>query len=75
MLIDCKYGCEDVPGDSISIMDGYPVIIFQIWYNSTFIGFCSLVLKPEVEGCHSVFSQSVQFIFSHVLTNDKLEPF
>ena len=23
--------------DSISIMDGYPVIIFQIWYNSTYI--------------------------------------
>ena len=37
MLIDSKYGCEDVPGDSISIMDVYPVIIFQIWYNSTFI--------------------------------------
>ena len=51
------------------------MIIFQIWYNSMFIGFCSLVLKPEVEGCRSVFSQSVQFIFSHVLTSDKLEPF
>ena len=38
-------------------------------------GFCSLFLKPEVGGCHSVFSQSVQFIFSHVLTSDKLEPF
>ena len=38
-------------------------------------GFCSLFLKREVEGCHSVFSQSVQFIFSHVLTSDKLEPF
>ena len=37
MLIDSKYGCEDVPDDSISIMDVYPVIIFQIWYNSTFI--------------------------------------
>ena len=38
-------------------------------------GFCSLFFIPEVEGCHSVFSQSVQFIFSHVLTSDKLEPF
>ena len=38
-------------------------------------GFCSLFLKPEVEGCHSVFIQSVEFIFCHVLTSDKLEPF
>ena len=36
---------------------------------------CSLFLKPEVVGCHSVFNQSDQFIFSHVLTSDKLEPF
>ena len=35
MLIDSKYGCPR--SDSISIMDGYPVIIFQIWYNSTYI--------------------------------------
>ena len=28
----------DVPDvDAISIMDGYPVIMFQIWYNSTYI--------------------------------------
>ena len=32
---------------------------------------CSLFLKPEVEGCHSVFNQSIQFIFSHILTSDK----
>ena len=33
------------------------------------------ILKPEAEGCHSVFNQSSQFIFSHILTSDKLEPF
>ena len=37
--------------------------------------FCSLILKPEVEGCPSVFNHSIQFIFSHILTGDKLEPF
>ena len=30
-------------------------------------------LKPEVEGCHSVFNRSSQFIFSNI-TSDKLEP-
>ena len=35
MLIDSKYGCPRC--DYISIMDWYPVIIFQIWYNSTYI--------------------------------------
>ena len=37
--------------------------------------FCSLILKPEAEGCPSVFNHSIQFIFSHILTGDKLEPF
>ena len=25
-----------------------------------------------MEGCHRVFSQSIHFIFSHILTSDKL---
>ena len=33
-------------------------------------------LRPQLStGRHSVFNQSVQFIFSHILTSDKLEPF
>ena len=35
MSIDSKYGCPRC--DPNSIMDGYPVIIFQILYNSTYI--------------------------------------
>ena len=31
--------------------------------------------EPEVEGCHSVFNRSIQFIFSHIITSDKFGPF
>ena len=42
---------------------------------SLFTASAVYVLNPKVEGCHSVFNQSIQFIVSHTLTSDKLEPF
>ena len=48
MLIDFKYGCPRC--NYISIMNGYPVIIVQIWNNGTYIKGSTLHASAAVSG-------------------------